>query len=77
MCCGCSPVTLPSAWDAAFDRGLVTFDDDGRPQFSPQLSAKAADELRWQAPIRLTDKHLAGLEWHRSKVFEKGEGVTG
>ena len=67
---------LSALWDAAFDRGLATFDDGGRPHFSMQLSEAAAAELRWQAPIRLTDKHRARLEWHRSEVFEKGaEGV--
>lgn len=65
---------LSALWDAAFDRGLVTFDDGGRPQYSMQLSEAAAAELRWQAPIRLTDKHRAHLEWHRSEVFEKGYG---
>jgi hypothetical protein len=68
---------LSALWDAAFDRGLVTFDDGGRPQFSMQLSEAAAAELRWQAPIRLTGKHRARLEWHRSEVFEKGEAVAG
>ena len=68
---------LSALWDAAFDRGLVTFDDSGRPEFSIQLSEAAAAELRWQAPIRLTDKHRARLEWHRSEVFEKGAAVVG
>lgn len=61
---------LSALWDAAFDRGLVTFDDSGRPQFSGQLSDAATTELRWHAPICLTDRHRARLEWHRSEVFE-------
>ena len=60
---------LSALWDAAFDRGLVTFDDDGRPQFSPKLSETARAELRWQAPILLTDKHRARLVWHRANPF--------
>ncbi|MAO00969.1 HNH endonuclease [uncultured Roseovarius sp.] len=68
---------LSALWDAAFDRGLVTFDDGGRPQYSMQLSEAATAELRWQTPIRLTDKHRARLEWHRSEVFEKGAAVVG
>ena len=68
---------LSALWDAAFDRGFVTFDGGGCPQFSTQLSEAAATELRWQAPIRLTDKHRARLEWHRSEVFEKGATVVG
>lgn len=61
---------LSALWDAAFDRGLVTFDDEGLPQFSPKLSETARAELRWQAPIPLTDKHRARLVWHRTEAFE-------
>ena len=46
---------LSALWDAAFDRGLVTFDDVGRPAFSPILSELARAELRWRTSIRLTD----------------------
>lgn len=60
---------LSALWDAAFDRGLVTFDDDGLPQFSPNLSETAQAELRWHAPIPLTDKHRARLVWHRTEAF--------
>ena len=42
---------LSALWDAAFDRALVTFDDDGNPEFSPGLSDRARAELRWIAPI--------------------------
>lgn len=58
---------LSALWDAAFDRGLVTFDDDGLPQFSSKLSATARAELRWSNPIPLTDKHRARLAWHRAR----------
>jgi predicted restriction endonuclease len=68
---------LSALWDAAFDRGLVTFDDGGNPQLSTQLSDAAAAELRWQEPIRLSDKHRIRLEWHRSEVFEKGAAFAG
>jgi len=61
---------LSALWDAAFDRGLVTFDDEGLPQFSPKLSETARAELRWQSPIPLTDKHRARLVWHRTEAFE-------
>lgn len=60
---------LSALWDAAFDRGLVTFDDDGRPEFSPRLSETSRAELRWHAPIPLTYKHGARLEWHRATLF--------
>jgi hypothetical protein len=61
---------LSALWDAAFDRGLVTFDEEGLPQFSPKLSETARAELRWQSPIPLTDKHRARLVWHRTEAFE-------
>ena len=62
---------LSALWDAAFDRGLVTFDDDGRPTFSPALSEPARSELRWHHPIPLTDKHRKRLTWHRADLFTK------
>jgi hypothetical protein len=60
---------LSALWDAAFDRGLVTFDDEGHPQFSPSLSDEARTELRWQSAIQLTDKHRKRLAWHRARLF--------
>ncbi|EPX87825.1 HNH endonuclease [Rubellimicrobium thermophilum DSM 16684] len=63
---------LSALWDAAFDRGLVTFDDGGVPQFSPALSEVARAALRWHAPIPLTDRHRARLVWHRTRIFVHG-----
>lgn len=60
---------LSALWDAAFDRGLVTFDDDGEPQFSSSLSEIVLAELRWKQPLRLTDKHRVRLRWHRENQF--------
>jgi hypothetical protein len=60
---------LSALWDAAFDRGLVTFDDEGRPKFSPGLSEAARAELRWRDPVPLTAQHRARLAWHRTKFF--------
>ena len=68
---------LSALWDAAFDRGLVTFDDEGQPQFSPSLSDVARAELRWQDPIPLTDKHRKQLTWHRTILFERESSLTG
>ena len=44
---------LSSLWDAAFDQGLVTFDDEGRPVASSDLTdaAIAALQLRNAAPV--------------------------
>jgi hypothetical protein len=60
---------LSALWDAAFDKGLVTFDNNGKPEFSPKLSEAARDALQWQSPVPLTDKHRPRLAWHRSTFF--------
>ncbi|NIA71257.1 HNH endonuclease [Pelagibius litoralis] len=62
---------LSALWDAAFDRGLVTFHDDGRPEFSPALSEASRAELRWREPIPLTPQHREKLAWHRTNHFNK------
>lgn len=62
---------LSALWDAAFDRGLVSFDDAGEPLFSPRLSATARAELRWNQPIQLTNAHRSNLARHRTEVFDK------
>lgn len=59
---------LSALWDAAFDRALVTFDDQGWPEFSPSLSEQARGELRWNSPILLTDEHRRRLTRHRERV---------
>lgn len=60
---------LSALWDAAFDKGLVTFEDDGTPRFAPGLSAEARAALCWRAPLRLTAQHRAQLAWHRANAF--------
>lgn len=59
---------LSALWDAAFDRALVTFDDNGAPEFSPGLSVQARGELRWSSPILLTDEHRRRLARHRERA---------
>jgi hypothetical protein len=59
---------LSALWDAAFDRALVTFDDEGKPQFSPTLSKQARAELRWNTPISLTNEHRRRLALHRERA---------
>lgn len=61
---------LSALWDAAFDGGLVTFDDDGSPRFSARLSPASLANLQCEKSLHLTDEHRGFLEWHRSKVFE-------
>ena len=62
---------LSALWDAAFDRGLVTFKDDGCPEFSPLLGARARSQMRFIEPISLTDEHRLRLKHHRKHIFLK------
>jgi hypothetical protein len=48
---------LSALWDAAFDRGLVTFGDAGEPIFAPGLGEAARTELRRHRNLKLTDGH--------------------
>jgi hypothetical protein len=61
---------LSALWDAVFDAGLVSFDDDGRVIASPSLTAATIDalNLRLGPTLKgLTDVHRANLAWHRRK----------
>ncbi|MBB5691865.1 HNH endonuclease [Roseomonas alkaliterrae] len=68
---------LSALWDAAFDTGLVTFEDDGTPRFAAGLSAEARAALRWSAPLRLTAQHRAQLAWHRENAFDVAAKAPG
>lgn len=57
---------LSALWDAAFDSGLVSFDDAGAPLFSTVLSAEGRALLTWNRPLPLTDRHREMLGWHRA-----------
>jgi hypothetical protein len=60
---------LSALWDAAFDRGLISFADDGSVLESPQLSAMArrALDLSEVSPLSgLRDAHRANLALHRA-----------
>ena len=60
---------LSALWDAAFDRGLVTFDDAGQPRFSALVSHEACGELRWHSHLPLSEKHRKRLATHRAKFL--------
>lgn len=62
---------LSALWDAAFDKGLVSFNDDGGALFSPALSDAARAELRWQGPVPLGPEHRKRLAWHRENLFQQ------
>lgn len=54
-------------WDAAFDRGLVSFGDDGEALFKPGLATEVVNLLRATAiqPLVLDPQHRQRLAWHR------------
>jgi hypothetical protein len=61
---------LSALWDAAFDKGLVSFDDDGTVRARPSLSATARQALGLDIapPLSgLRDAHRANLAAHRSR----------
>ena len=57
---------LSALWDAAFDAGLVSF-DDGRILRSPVLTPAAGDQLSIELAVKLnlTEAHRAHLARHR------------
>jgi hypothetical protein len=72
---------LSALWDAAFDAGLVSFDDAGCPLLAPALSPPAAERLMVQPVVRLqlTDAHRANLAQHLAKhgfTRENARGTT-
>ena len=61
---------LSALWDAAFDAGLVSFDNDGEVIASPRLTSAAVGALDLQLGAKLsglTETHQANLAWHRTK----------
>ena len=62
---------LSPFWNHVFDRGQVTFNDGGYPQFSPHLSQAAWAELGCGKRISLTSEHQNYLAYHRQEVFQR------
>jgi len=64
--------------DALFDKGWVTFSDEGQLLRSSQLSDRQWELLGIEGvelrACALADEHRAYLQWHRSKVF-RGEAT--
>jgi hypothetical protein len=61
---------LSALWDAAFDKGLVSFNDDGTVRVSSVLSeaARAALDVANALPLAgLRDAHRANLALHRAR----------
>lgn len=59
---------LAAHWDAAFDRGLISFDDDGLPLVKPGLDPAALQLLAMDRvkPLPLDPEHRIQLAWHRA-----------
>lgn len=66
--------------DALFDRGLLTFTDDGTALLSPQLRPAARATLGMEAGVpplrRVGDAHLPYLQYHRAYVFRATSSAT-
>ena len=66
---------LTANLDALFDRGLITFEDDGQLLISDRLSVelRCALELDEKRKLRwVSERHKTYLHWHREHVFGKG-----
>jgi predicted restriction endonuclease len=66
---------LAPSYDAAFDSGLIPFDDSGRLLVSPALESTAFHALGLdpKAVLRFQkDAHQVYLKYHREEVFETG-----
>jgi putative restriction endonuclease len=66
---GHNGLLLSALWDAAFDRGLVSFADEGSVLVSPRLGEKEREALGLARalPLRgLRDAHRANLALHRA-----------
>ncbi len=61
---------LSALWDAAFDAGLVSFDNDGRAIASSNLKAAEINALNLKLNPKLsglTTAHWTKLDWHRKR----------
>lgn len=63
---------LSALWDAAFDKGMVTFSEEGEVVCSKTLGDAARKNLLENASnkIELTEKHQDYMHWHRSHIFQ-------
>lgn len=67
---------LSSLWDAAFDRGLVSFNDAGEVMSAPQLSERTLDLMKMRAALRiegLNEQHRKNLAWHRANRWRQSD----
>lgn len=70
---------LSPTYDALFDKGLISFDENGQSFHSPLLTDVQAMLLGIKHPVRLTrfeDRHMNYLRYHRDIVFKTGTRTT-
>lgn len=62
---------LSSLWDAAFDAGLIGFDETGRVLAARELSraARATMRIEEAPPLTLVDATQERMAWHRENIF--------
>ena len=61
--------------DSAFDRGLITFSDDGSIRISDQIDEEDKDILGIHDDMELSEvdrRHVKYLRYHREYVFKQG-----
>jgi putative restriction endonuclease len=73
---------LNALYDRAFDRGLISFDDELRVVVSPVLRSEEAPRLQREALVALEGRELRApvrfmpdreaLAWHRATMFREG-----
>ncbi len=61
--------------DALFDKGFISFDDDGQIIISPQLSEDDQERLSVSEDMELretlSERHKIYLEYHRENIFQE------
>ncbi len=59
--------------DKLFDRGLISFDDDGKIMISSKLSEtdRVYMNVRGNMQIKLTDRNKEYLQYHRKKIYNR------
>lgn len=70
--CVYNGLLLSTLWDAAFDKFLVTFSEEGETVFSKRLTSKARHNLSnaENSKICLQTEHQEWMRWHRDKFRE-------
>lgn len=71
---GANGLLLTPTYDVMFDRGYLTFEDDGRPRISSQLPKKVLDQVCMPDPSELpiqpfSDRQQSYLDFHRKIIF--------